>query len=166
VINLHVPPLRDRRDDIPLLVQFFLKRYASYCSDSIESVDERVYDVLSRNIGSGNIRELENAVRQILAFKQRGSRIELSDVPAHLLHREGARELQPDISETLATQAVSLFRSGRLTLPEMLDEIERLVLREALGSGGVNHSQLARQLGLSRRTFYNKLKKHDLTGQD
>ena len=52
-----------------------------------------------------------------------------------------------------------------MTLPEMLDEIERLVLREVLAGRDANHKHLATQLGLSRRTFYNKLKKHDLTGQ-
>jgi DNA-binding NtrC family response regulator len=166
VINLHVPPLRDRRDDIPLLVQFFLKRYSSYCQQPIEAVDERVHDVLAASIGSGNIRELENAVRQILAFKTAGNRIELSDIPPHLLDGPRRRESVPDITEALATQAVTMFRTGRLTLPEMLDDIERLVLREALSNGQVNHSELARQLGLSRRTFYNKLKKHDLTGQE
>ncbi len=166
VINLHVPPLRDRPDDIPLLVQFFLKRYAAYYPHPIESVDERVYEVLSRNIGSGNIRELENAVRQILVFKTAGNRIELSDIPAELLQRGAAqRTPQPDLNEALASAVVALFRSGRLTLAEMIEEIEKLVLREALSHSKVNHAQLARQLGLSRRTLYNKLKKHDLTGK-
>lgn len=165
VINLHVPPLRDRPDDIPLLVQFFIKRYSSYYPQSIEGVDERVYEVLSRSIGSGNVRELENAVRQILVFKTSGSRIELNDLPRELLDQRQRGEPLPNVSEALAATAVTLFRSGKMTLPDMLDEIERLVLREALSGNSSNHARLAEQLGLSRRTFYNKLKKHDLSGQ-
>lgn len=164
VINLHVPPLRDRPEDIPLLVQFFLKRYASYYPQPIESVDPRVYEVLSRCIGSGNVRELENVVRQILAFKAAGDRIELSDIPPSLL-QPGKSSQELDATEALAHAAIAMFREGHLTLHEVLDDIERMILREALHEGDVNHAELARKLGLSRRTFYNKLKKHDLTGQ-
>jgi len=57
VIALVVPPLRDRPEDIPPLVQFFLRQYASYYRQPIESVDERVYEMLSRAIGSGNVRD-------------------------------------------------------------------------------------------------------------
>src|SRR5690606_34083083 len=65
VITLNVPPLRDRPEDIPPLVQFFLRRYAGYYPYPITSVDDRVYELLARSVGSGNIRELENVVRRI-----------------------------------------------------------------------------------------------------
>jgi DNA-binding NtrC family response regulator len=163
VISLNVPPLRDRPGDIPLLVQFFLKRYASYYPHPIESVDPEVYEVLSRSIGSGNVRELENAVRQILALKTSGTRLELSDIPAHLLEKNTNLRTEEQVTESLASAAIAVLRSGRLSLVDMLDEVERMILREALANSSCTHADLARQLGLSRRTFYNKLKKYDLS---
>jgi two-component system, NtrC family, response regulator HydG len=164
VISLDVPPLRDRPEDIPLLVQFFLRRYASYYPNPIESVDERVCEVLARAIGSGNVRELENAVRQILAFKTSGTRIELSDIPPGLLEKQAAVRAESDITESLASAALAMIRSGRTSLAEMLEDLEKMILSEAVARANGTHSQLAQQLGLSRRTFYNKLRKHDLPG--
>jgi two-component system NtrC family response regulator/two-component system nitrogen regulation response regulator GlnG len=163
VINLNVPPLRERPEDIPLLVQFFLKRYASDYPQRIEAVDERVYEVLAHTIGSGNVRELENAIRQILVFKRAGTRIELSDIPPDLLRRLSVYRQESRATESLASAVESLMSSGRMTLTDMLYEFEGLVLREALNRSNTSHTELAKQLGLSRRTLYNKLDKHDLS---
>ncbi len=161
VISLYMPPLRDRPEDVPLLVQFFLRRYASYYPHTIESVDERVYEVLARSVGSGNVRELENAVRQILAFKTAGTRIELSDIPPGFIEKQVTSRTEAAVHESLASVVVAMLRSGTMTLSEMLEEFEGMVLREALDRSRGTHADLARRLGLSRRTFYNKLRKHD-----
>lgn len=163
VINLNMPPLRERPEDIPLLVQFFLKRYQNDYPQGIESVDERVYEVLAHTIGSGNVRELENAIRQILVFKRAGNRIELSDIPPDLLKRLSAHRKESQVAESLTTAVESLMSSGRMCLGDMLYEFEGLVLREALTRSKISHTELANQLGLSRRTLYNKLDKHDLS---
>jgi DNA-binding NtrC family response regulator len=162
VIALVVPPLRDRAEDIPPLVQFFLRQYASYYRQPIESVDERVYEVLSRTIGSGNVRELENGIRQILAFKVAGSRIELSDIPPGLLQKQAAPEAESQVIESLNSAVDAMLRCGRLSLGEMVERFEAMILNEALSRSTVSHCELAQQLGLSRRTFYHKLRKHDL----
>lgn len=161
VISLNVPPLRERSEDVPLLVRFFLRRYASYYPQPIESVDERVYEVLAHSIGSGNVRELENAIRQILAFKTAGTRIELSDIPSGLISKRMTHRTEAEITEALASAVVAMFRSGKMSLSEMLDEFEAMILREAVTRSTGTHTQLARELGLSRRTFYNKLRKYD-----
>jgi two-component system response regulator HydG len=165
VISLNVPPLRDRPEDVPPLVQFFLRRYAAYYPQTITSVDERVYDLLARSVGSGNVRELENVVRQILVFKKAGTRIELSDIPPGLIDGHAAGREARRTDDELVTAVGTLLAGGRRTLPELLDTFEAIVLREALSRSAVSHAQLARQLGLSRRTFYNKLRKYDLPGR-
>ncbi|UCD28889.1 MAG: sigma-54-dependent Fis family transcriptional regulator [Planctomycetota bacterium] len=162
VISLNIPPLRDRVEDIPPLVQFFLKRYASYYPYPIESVDENVYEVLSRSIGSGNVRELENAIRQILVFKKAGNRIELSDIPPGLLIKQTAHNTEGEIPLSLASAVETIIRSGRMTLSQMLEEFEGMILAEALARSNTNHTQLAKQLGLSRRTLYNKIHRFNL----
>jgi DNA-binding NtrC family response regulator len=161
VISLQVPPLRERPKDIPLLVQFFLRRYVSYYPHAIESVDERVYEVLARTIGTGNVRELENAVRRMLAFKKAGTRLELSDIPPGLLTQQLSARQAGEVSESLTSAVVAMIRSGRMTLNEMLEEFESVVLQEILSRSNVTHAEAARRLGLSRRTFYNKLRKHE-----
>jgi len=165
VITLNVPPLRDRPEDIPPLVRFFLRRYASYYPHPITSVDDRVYELLAHSIGSGNVRELENVVRQILVFKRAGTRIELSDIPPGLIERQTGRGKGRSVDSDLTAAIAAMLDQGTFTLPEMLDRVEAMILREALSRRDSTHSQLARQLGLSRRTFYNKLRKHDLPGK-
>lgn len=162
VISLTVPPLRDRPEDIPPLVQFFLRQYASYYRLPIESVDERVYQVLSRTIGSGNVRELENAIRQILAFKVAGTRLELSDIPPGLLEKQAAVDPENEVLASLNAAVDAMLRSGRMTLAEMVERFEAMILNEALSRATVTHCELAQRLGLSRRTFYHKLHKYKL----
>ncbi len=163
VIALEIPPLRKRPEDVPLLVQFFLRRYASYYPPGIESVDAEVYEVLTRSVGTGNVRELENAVRRILAFKRAGTRLELSDIPPNVLARQVSRREEADVTEALTSAATALVQGGRMNLSEILDEFEAVILREALQRLQSTHAGLADRLGLSRRTFYHKLRKHHLT---
>jgi transcriptional regulator with PAS, ATPase and Fis domain len=163
VIALNVPPLRDRPEDVPLLVHFFLRKYAGDYPEPILGVDDQVYDILARSIGSGNVRELENALRQILVFKRSGNRLEISDIPPGLLERLASNRDEDRVTEALASAVESLMQMGRMTLPEMVDHFEAMVLRHALARSTVSHAELANRLGLSRRTLYNKLDKHDLS---
>ena len=161
VISLTVPPLRRRAEDIPLLFDYFVGKYGHYYSGAIKQVDPRVYEVLAEGLGSGNVRELENVVRQTLAFKRGGERIELSDLPESVLGR-------PDqgSSEHLAAEIVEsvqrALRGGTVTLVRLLDECERMILAEALRENASSKSQAARRLGITRRTLYNKLRKHTI----
>jgi DNA-binding NtrC family response regulator len=165
VISLYVPPLRDRPDDVPLLVQFFLRKYASYYPAGIEGVDPRVYDVLAQSIGSGNVRELENTVRQVLAFKAGGHRLELTDLPRELLERRRSQKRDADqVYSALAAAVCWMIRDGRWTLQQMLDEFERLAIREALDASSGTHAELAQRLGITRRTLYNKFRRHGMSG--
>jgi len=162
VISLVVPPLRERKEDIPPLVQHFLKRYASYYAQPVRYVDRRVYDVLARNIGDGNVRELENLIRRLLAFKQSGSTLELSDLPESLL--AGPEEATPreDATQGLSDTVEQLLHDGDKSLPQMMDQYEEMILEAALAKTDTTHTELADRLGITRRTFYNKLQKYGM----
>jgi DNA-binding NtrC family response regulator len=167
VITLEIPPLRDRREDIPELIRFFANKYASYYAHPIESIDPAVIDYFMNARLDGNVRELENTIRQVLAFKASGSRLELRDLPASLLVR-GERE-RPDKSAALADLvdvASALLDSGAMTLPELVSEYERLVLHCTMQRTSATSTDLAKRLGLSRRTLYNKIRKYQLSDQD
>jgi two-component system response regulator HydG len=165
VISLTVPPLRRRADDIPLLFDYFLSKYGHYYRGTIKEVDPRVYEVLAEGLGSGNVRELENVVRQVLAFKRGGERIELSDLPESVVAKPG-QEPPEHVAVEIVESVRRALRGGKATLMRLLDECERMILTEALRENAGSKSQAARRLGITRRTLYNKLRKHNLARED
>lgn len=163
VICLDVPPLRDRPEDVPPLVHSFLRKYASYYPEGIRDIDPRVIDVLTETVGSGNVRELENTVRHMLVFKGGGHRLELSDLPSEILERRAAgKPHSGQMNSHLASAASWMIQSGRWTLQQMVDEFEKLAIREAMFNSHGTHTELAQKLGITRRTLYNKIREHGL----
>lgn len=166
VITLEIPPLRERPEDIPGLVRFFVKKYADYCRQPIESIDPKLFDRLSACSLSGNVRELENVVRQMLAFKSGGSTLTLDDLAAtHLKLDENQPDAPRDNAAVLGEMidaACRLIESSAMTLPQLISVCEELVLRNTLERRDVTSAELARRLGLSRRTLYNKITKYSL----
>jgi len=165
VVRLRLPPLRERPEDIPLLFHFFLRKYRAYYPQGVVDVDPRVYEVVARSVGSGNVREIENLVRRILAFKQHGERIELGDLPKQVLNVSPTRTGGgPDLHPFVAQAVAELLRCGVVPLQQITDQVERLILAEVLKLRDRTHAEMARMLGFTRRTFYNKLRKHRLGG--
>lgn len=164
VLCLRVPPLRQRLEDIPLLFRHFLRKYAHYYSESIRNVNPRVYEVIADAIGPGNVRELENMVRRILAFKETGQHIELNDLPASIVNSVAAQRdnALAQASEVVTQAFKDLVREGNLSLTQMVDECERAILQAAMEYHQASQADLANRLGITRRTFYNKVKKHHL----
>ncbi len=160
VIQLCVPPLRERIDDIPLLFQAFLEKYADYYPMPITEVDPRVYEAMGRLVGDGNIRELENIVRRILVFKEQGERIELTDIPSELLSGSWSQGWQEPHLE-VSSETLEALAAGRRRLQQVMDEFERTLLTR-LVKQDENRSRLAQNLGITRRTLYNKLNKYNL----
>jgi DNA-binding NtrC family response regulator len=80
-----------------------------------------------------------------------------------VLARQVSRREEADVTEALTSAATALVQGGRMNLSEILDEFEAVILREALQRLQSTHAGLADRLGLSRRTFYHKLRKHHLT---
>lgn len=163
VIHLHLPSLRQRLEDIPLLFAYFLEKYASYYPYAITDVDRNVYKVLQQCLGKGNIRELENIVRQILIFKTAGQQITLADLPPALVKTASGQGDDPDmLDDQLAENIQRIINSGNISLPKLLASYESLILRTAIDKLGLRGGQLAEHLGLNRRTLYNKLQRHGL----
>ncbi len=160
VIYLETPPLRQRTEDIPILFEAFLRKYAHYCRESIQDVDPIVYDIIRRNLGQGNIRELENIVRQTLAFKDRGGRIEPADLPGHLLHLPDTAAA-PAYDDIISDGLVEQLAQGNRRLHETLCDFEKSMLTRLL-KRCPNRQLLAQRLGITRRTLYNKLHQYHL----
>lgn len=164
VIRLDMPALDQRPEDIPALFQFFLGKYASYYARPIRRVNPRVYEVLARQLGDGNVRELENLVRRILVFKKFGDEIDLDDLPPAMLKVAGHRRSSGParLAPALADAVVQLLNQGEVPLSQMINQCEKMILEQVLAKHQGTHTQIARKLGITRRTYYNKLRKHDL----
>lgn len=163
VIRIEVPPLSERPEDIPLLVRHFVKRYADYYPRPLAGVDDDALNLLMQQRLRGNVRELENVIRRTLAFKTRGDRIMVEDL-ASVLHDAGPAEstASAGLAREVVESACRMLGTGQATFTDVLDECERLLLSRLMEQSGRTHTDLARDLGLSRRTLYNKRKKHQL----
>ncbi|MBI4462939.1 MAG: sigma-54-dependent Fis family transcriptional regulator [Acidobacteria bacterium] len=140
VFSIHLPALRERREDIPLLVGHFLQRYAAAMNKPVPRVSTAAMDLLLDYDWAGNVRELENAVERALVIG-RGAEIQPSDFPF---------QLHPSES-----------RSGRT-----LEDVERDHIERVLEETGWNLSRTARTLDIDRTTLYNKLKRYGLKRHD
>ena len=161
VITIEIPPLRERPEDIEALLPFFVRKYARYYDRRIVGIDHRVYEFLSTCALEGNVRELENAVRRILALKTGGDEIVLTDIPESLRRRRQANGSQM-VPVEVVENVSRLIEQSVLTLSDFVAECERQVLANVIDRSQGPKADLARRLGLSRRTFYNKRRKYGL----
>jgi DNA-binding NtrC family response regulator len=142
VLVIEVPPLRERRDDLPLLVNHFLSRLRDRGATGVERLDPDALECLAGYSFPGNVRELENLLESIVvALPPARSVITLGDIRAALRTSGRRPSAQPD---------------GNL-LPLRLEELEAWAIREALQRSQGNKRQAARLLGISRDTLYRKL---------
>ena len=139
VIHIEVPPLRERPEDIPLLAQHFLRRYATETNKKIDSIHPEALEAMRRYPWPGNVRELENALERAVVVGK-GRQIKLGDLP-FVIPVGGAAELE------------------KLTLEEM----ERTHIARVLASEGGNISNVAKVLRINRTTLYQKIKKYGLS---
>jgi DNA-binding NtrC family response regulator len=148
VCPVEIPPLRDRREDVPLLADYFLRRFAAGRAITIAPDAERA---LARYDWPGNVRELRNIVQRLALFAD--SEIRLSDLPPEI-------GLGADVSQ-LAKACTRCLVDGSMSYTEVVACLERNLLRQALADAG-SRTQAARMLGLSLSTLRDKLKKHGL----
>ena len=150
VIPIHLPPLRERREDIPLLVQGFVDRIGAEQNPPRRGVVVS-QDAMRRLMGfrwPGNVRQLENAVERALALSPGRSHIEATDLPP---------EIQPR-DDSPAAAVPSLPEEG-LDLPAHVHQIERALLRSALERTGGNKQRAAQLLGIKRTTLVEKMRR-------
>jgi len=155
VIRIEVPPLRQRSGDIPLLANFFLRRYAAKNQRPVEAVTGRAMDALGRYRWPGNVRELENVIERAVVLS-RDDVLDLDDLPPHLVDR-------PD-GEGERSAIAGDGRGVYLPVGTPLEEAERLLLVETLRATGGDKSLAAKILGVATRTIYRKLSAMDGEG--
>ena len=148
VVPLVVPPLRERREDIPLLVHHFVRRFG----EPGVTIEREALALLEGAPWPGNVRELENEIERALALRAHPDRLTAADLAAERL----ARVASPP------TGAAELF-----DIPDegiVLDDVERRLIESALRKAGGNQSRAARLLGITRQTLIYRMQKYGIRG--
>jgi two-component system response regulator HydG/two-component system response regulator AtoC len=142
VVRIHLPPLRERKEDIPLLVQHFVQKFAKENNRPIPTIEPEVLDILLNYDWPGNVRELANIIERAVILSTSGV-ISLKHLPKRILGKE---------SET------NDFSLNTLNLLEM----EKALIIKALNETGWNQTKAAQLLGISRKQLRTKMKHHGL----
>ena len=154
VFVIHIPPLRDRKEDIALFTGVFLKEQQKKCGKYI-TIGAKTAKVLAKYDWPGNIRELKNAIEYACGINE-GSEIAVHDLPQNIIKN----------SVYLCDFSKAVPKSS---LEKIVDDVERAVLKEYLtmyGNDGKAKKKIAEQLNLSLATLYNKIKKFNLSAED
>jgi two-component system response regulator AtoC len=167
VVHVHLPPLRQRKEDIPLLIEHFLRRFNTRLKKSVASLEPQALELLLAHEWRGNIRELENAIERCVLFCD-GDRIGVDDLP-HELKQHGERvapraELRSEDTEALVLgttdELESLSEEGGLmeAVREATARVERELIVRALKQTHNNVTHAARMLKISRKSLQIKMK--------
>ncbi|NLX19950.1 MAG: sigma-54-dependent Fis family transcriptional regulator, partial [Desulfobulbus sp.] len=163
VVPIRVPPLRERIGDVPLLVDYFLKKYAKLLNKEVQTISSYGMEVLMQYDFPGNVRELENIIERGVALES--SSIILPENLILSLHRKEKHKPSSEITEKpdplfiAAHNEEELFSQG---LEEVLQQVEKKMIRHALTKADHSKMRAAELLKLSFRSLRYKTKKYDL----
>jgi two-component system NtrC family response regulator len=143
VVTLSLPPLRERKEDLPALIDHFLEKFAAENGKSIKGVTSEARDMLMKYDYPGNVRELVNIIERAVVIA-RDQYISIDDLPF----------------KSVATDTVEEKSHG--TLRDSLEELEKRLIGEAMANAAENQTRAAEMLGMSERMLRYKLKKYDL----
>ncbi len=166
VVPIQLPPLRERREDIPLLVNHFLEKYNQENSKNVTKISREVLDRLLAYSWPGNVRELENCIEHAVVMSP-GETLSASLLPAEI--RTWARQIGTvPICNTVEAELRSLIERAYATpdnaagaVADLHRMVERIILAKAI-SGGISQRALAVKLGLSRTTLRKRLREYGL----
>lgn len=139
VIDIEMPPLRERKEDIPILIQSFITRYSQEFKKNVSGISEEAIKILLNYSWPGNVRELENIIQRAITLSQH-ERILPEDLPPYLIQRTDEKLFEWALEEKMT-----------------LEQLEKEYIKRVLIETGGNKSKAAEILGLDRKTLYRKL---------
>ena len=144
VVALHVPPLKERHGDVPLLAEHFLKFFAAKNNRDVVGITPECMDLLVRYPWPGNVRELENSIERGVIL-MRGEYLDVGTMPLALQRWAGDNVVDDELGE-----------------PATLKDAERMLILKTLEETGGNRSEAARRLQITRKTLLNKIKSYKI----
>jgi len=157
VVSLNLPPLREKREDIPLLFEHFMKRFSCEFNKNIKHISLEAMELLMKYPWPGNIRELENVLKRAIVLAE-GDIITNKDLPFYL------QCLDTEIK--LDTESVDFSKSLLETVKEIVDDVEKQIILKALKKTNWNRTETAKILKISRKSLFNKMKRCNLIEKD
>jgi two-component system response regulator AtoC len=148
VLPIHIPPLRERKEDIPLLIHHFIGKYNQAMSKSVEGVDHRAMDTLMNYKWYGNVRELENTIERAIVLSEKEN-IELENLPMEI--QNFREEFQ---TEAIPDEEYSIKKASKT--------LEINLIKKALQKTKGNHTHAARLLEISHRALLYKIKEYGI----
>jgi len=155
VIPIHIPPLRERRSDIPLLIQHFLEKFQQKKKVPVEAIEPDALECLCSYDWPGNVRELENMIERLIILAS-GPKITIKDLPEHIL-KAGGRKFCTGINVPVPT-----IPDEGLSLSKTVEQIEKALILQALERTGWIKNRAAKLLKMNRTTLIEKMKKQKL----
>ena len=152
VIPIHLPPLRERKVDIPMLANHFLRKFDKLKRKTVEKIAPEAMECLLRYPWPGNVRELENLIEMIVVLKEEGN-IEVADLPDKII-------MLPSAGGRIS--GIEITDQG-INYNELIDKLERDLLSRALEKAGGAKNRAAKLLNLNRTTFVEKLKRFKIS---
>ena len=153
VVNIILPPLRDRRPDIPLLLDHFLKEMTARHGKQVDGFSKSARQALAANDWPGNIRQLRNTVERMVVVDMDGL-LDVDDLP------DDIPPLHPDHVDTVIPATTSAGSDGLVGKP--LTDVEKYYIQRALELTEGNREEAARMLGIGERTLYRKIKEYGM----
>lgn len=149
VIPIILPPLRERRDDIPLLIDHFLNLFIKKKKKQIDGISKEAFDALINYDWHGNVRELENMMERLVILKGKGT-ITVKDLPEKVLRQSSIQTSSPSIAD---------IPEGGIDFNNLTDSFERELIKKAIEKSGGVKNKAAQLLGINRTTLIEKMKK-------
>jgi DNA-binding NtrC family response regulator len=172
VIPLVIPPLKSRKEDVPLLLEFFIKEYTNKRKRDSISFSKQVISILTNYQWRGNVRELENLV-QHMSILFSGKKIEVNDLPEKFQHALDMKEFTDNTNTGADAPILNAldplhiselqWHEGRIDFNELINDFEKQLIVQAMRRAGGNKKEAARLLNLKRTTLLEKIKKKELT---
>jgi arginine utilization regulatory protein len=159
VINLTLTSLRERKDDIPLLVDFFIKKFNKVYNKTIIGIDKKVEDAFMSHDWPGNIRELENTMERATIMSQ-GNLVDISLIPDSINPDKRGREEGFNIKSYILDEIKKSHESEIYS--DVIGKLDKILIEEMLIETGYNKSRTAEMLGINRNTLKSKIKEYKI----
>jgi len=155
VLSLHLPPLRERKEDIPLLFEYLIQKFNKQLDKDIKGVSKACSKYMKDYTWPGNVRELESVLYEAMVMSD-SSLIREEDLPAR-------------ITEMETFEAEDIIEQGRPlneTIHKLSESVEKRLIQKALLATGGNKTNAAQRLGISRKTLFNKMSQYGLQSKN
>ena len=152
VLPIHIPPLRERKEDIPLLINHFTKKYSQSMSKNVVGINPKALEAMMNYSWYGNVRELENTVERAIVLTD-GDHIELDDLPLEIRDFHDGIQLEPLLEEEYSIKKAS-------------KHLETNLIKKALKKTKGNHTQASKLLEISHRALLYKIKEYEIVEKE